>query len=229
METFDFPGVCCAAAWAPDGFRLAIVMDHIEEGDAAWLWQGQGVAAADWKPATILGETMGGGVRVALQTQTGAPGPEQVVRRDEVRADKPLWIGTLQAREDTNEFGIDFESSFFPAFSDVASFAGGSAQLPSSAVCGLSWSADGGVLLASYFVEGPDHGAVACYGVRHEPLSLSPLRLLDLRETEAPPQGCAFWSGEHPGGLLAGCGWAASEDLVAEPLVRSAGLTLYLA
>jgi len=228
METFDFPGVCCAASWAPDGYRIAIVMDHVEEGDAVWVWRGQGVSTNDWKPATVLGNSLGGGVRVSFHTETGAPGREEVVGRDELRADKPLWVGTLQTREDTNEFGMEFESSFFPPFADLTTFAGGSAQLPSSAVCDLSWSAEGGVLVASYFVEGPDHGAVACYGVRHEPLSLSPLRLLDFRETEAPPQGCALWSGERPGGLLAAAGWAASEDLVAEPIVRSAGLALYL-
>ena len=61
MELFEFPGRFCAAAWAPDGLRLAIVMDHLEENDRCWFdatEDGDG-APPTWIPATFCGDVGG--------------------------------------------------------------------------------------------------------------------------------------------------------------------------
>ncbi len=278
MELFEFPGRFCAAAWAPDGLRLAIVMDHLEENDRCWFdatEDGDG-APPTWIPATFCGDvggpllggalvgTGGGGgggggvaaaaaaaaaaavaaagaagggfrgqqagqrerereqVRVRVDDELGNPGEVEVVDRARVHGDKPVFVGTLQGREDVAEFLVSFEAAHLPAaqdvssaaamrgFEDASSGAGAPPPLPTSAIRGLAWSSDGAVLLASFFLRRHAVGALAAYTLRHEPLSLAPLQLVDMKyNTAQPPQSVSFWSGSVHGSsrLLLGAAW----------------------
>jgi hypothetical protein len=215
-ETFDFAGINRAAAWTPDGLRVAIVMDHVAMGDRVWL-----LTDSFWAPATVLA------MHVAkAHVDVDGEGTPRWVPLDQVYADCPVSIGTVRSREDATEFSIDFETAFLPPLEDLPV---GASQLPSSKVCDLSWSPDGTVLLVSYFVRAPGdaegHGAVAAFAVRHGPLSFSPLKLLDLRLSEHPPRGCAFWPKKGKG--VAAATWGLSRDLLNNGQFYDSGVAVY--
>lgn len=243
-EHFDFPGVCTAAAWAPDGQRLALAVAHLATGDLVWV---SGAPGEAWAPATVhstaaSGRAPGDWVNVARHSTSAAgeepDGEPEHVPRSSVHGDRPLLVGRLlQRTADTAEFGLSFESSFLPAFeAELADACDGAPQLPSSAVTGLAWAPDGAQLLASFQARsgGYLHTAVGTYVVNAEPLSLSPGALLDLRASadEGPPRGpsaAAFWpKGAYRGrGFVAAAGLPRGGDLLARGAECGAGLTLY--
>ena len=94
-ETFDFPGSCLAAAWA-DG-RVAIVMDGVEAGDRVWVGCG---GETEWLPASVLSHSHDtsdqGLVKLAIDSETGDPGPCEEWHREAVFADKPVFFGSLR-------------------------------------------------------------------------------------------------------------------------------------
>ena len=94
MERFDYPGRFCAAAWASDGMRLAIVLDHLDVEDRCWVVDemapGPGSqGGVDWTPSTFLndldsglGPLLGGYhgdsrfVRVVKDCKVNSPGTQ---------------------------------------------------------------------------------------------------------------------------------------------------------
>lgn len=233
MERFDYPGRFCAAAWASDGMRLAIVLDHLDVEDRCWVVDemapGPGSqGGVDWTPSTFLndldsglGPLLGGYhgdsrfVRVVKDVNDKPGVREEDVDRRRVFGDKEILVGTLQTHADSpEEFLMDFDMTRLPPVQEVsAAFGVATPPLPSSAVQSLSWSADEGVLLVSFYLALPGRpygmGALAAYTVRENELNLAPLQLIDMRKTRFPPRSVSLWQGDVQSSpqLLLGAAW----------------------
>jgi WD40 repeat protein len=222
-ETFDFPGTCRAASWTPNGYRIGVVMDNLERGDRVWVCSN----GSDWMTGTVVNSPRRDSkqVEVNIDAYGGNEEETRLLARETVHGDKPVFVGTLQAIEDTPEFSMSFESAFLPSF-DTASLQG-SCQLPSSKIVDISWNIDGSLMLVAYFLEEAQLAAVTVYTVRHEPLSFAPLSVIDLRAAKEPPKCSAFWSSVHLDSFVAAAAWGQNEDMLAESHSRDCGLTLY--
>lgn len=210
MEVFDFPGKNLAAAWSPKGAHVAIATTSIEVGDFVWF-----KGDAGWEEAEV--ESVKGEYTVVKTIDW-----EKEVPTSSLYSDKPIVVGSVMSLDESVEFNLAFEvSARLPQFHDASSL-NGAPPLVSGGIRDLCWSADGGVLLASFFMEGI--GAIAAYAVHLGPLSFAPLRLLDIRKAACSP-ALDLWpkfQDQGSNGFIAAAVWPSSQEHE-ESVVAAAG------
>lgn len=246
FASWEFPGQCRAVAWSPDSQRLALVMNDMRPNDQVWYRSDEAPDDGPWVRGT-LAEFRGpdaclvlpGGGSAADAADPAAAGAAVERALADLVVDKPVFIGTVQEREDApGDFNVDFDCAYLPPPDlNAAAAAAGVPPLCGGLAHHLEWAPDGGTLLVAFECPAeaepdpatglpglPGDGdsslsAICAFSVtaRRDALNFALTQVLDLRRTR---QGAAAtvrcWPRVLKKLVAAATVWGDSRDLAAD-------------